>query len=319
VTFHNGDGSTSTGRIDLYKRGCFVLEAKQGSDPARGTAQPSGGTSETSRRGRTRRGTAVRGTSGWDVAMRRARGQAEQYVRALPPSEGNPPFLVVVDVGHTFELYSDFSRAGKTYVPFPDARGHRIHLEDLSKEEARERLRRVWTDPLSLDPSRHSARVTRAAAEKLAALARSLEEAGYAPERVANFLMRAIFTMFAEDVRLIPAGSFTEALADVRRRGVEIFPGMIGSLWATMNTGGFSPVIRGQVIEFNGGLFEECEALPLDEGQLALLIAAGRADWKEVEPAIFGTLLERALNPRERHRLGAHYTPRVFASIGLNS
>ncbi|MDT7809913.1 MAG: hypothetical protein QOJ70_3726 [Acidobacteriota bacterium] len=29
VTFHNGDGSTSTGRIDLYKRGCFVLEAKQ--------------------------------------------------------------------------------------------------------------------------------------------------------------------------------------------------------------------------------------------------------------------------------------------------
>jgi hypothetical protein len=30
VTFHYPDGSTSTGRIDLYKRGCFVLEAKQG-------------------------------------------------------------------------------------------------------------------------------------------------------------------------------------------------------------------------------------------------------------------------------------------------
>lgn len=33
VIFNNGDGTTSTGRIDLYKRGCFVLEAKQGSDP----------------------------------------------------------------------------------------------------------------------------------------------------------------------------------------------------------------------------------------------------------------------------------------------
>jgi hypothetical protein len=32
VTFDQGDGSTTTGRIDLYKRGCFVLEAKQGSD-----------------------------------------------------------------------------------------------------------------------------------------------------------------------------------------------------------------------------------------------------------------------------------------------
>ena len=34
--------------------------------------------------------------------------------------------------------------------------------------------------------------------------------------------------------------------------------------------------------------------------------------WKDVEPAIFGTLLERALDPRERHQLGAHYTPRAY-------
>jgi type II restriction/modification system DNA methylase subunit YeeA len=45
---------------------------------------------------------------------------------------------------------------------------------------------------------------------------------------------------------------------------------------------------------------------------LDLLIAAGRADWRDVEPAIFGTLLERALDPRERHKLGAHYTPRAY-------
>jgi hypothetical protein len=312
VTFHNPDGTTSAGRIDLYKRGCFVLEAKQGSDRAQGGAPLFGDAAEPSARGRARKGTAVRGTRGWDVAMRSARGQAEQYVRALPPSEGNPPFLVVVDVGYSFELYSDFSRAGKTYVPFPDARGHRILIEDLAREEVRETLRMVWTDPSALDPSRHSARVTRGVAEQLAALARSLEASGYAPERVANFLMRAIFTMFAEDVGLIPPGSFTEALADVRRDGVEIFPDMIGSLWATMNTGGFSPVIRKHVIQFNGGLFEDCEALPVDAAQLDLLVAASRADWKDVEPAIFGTLLERALNPRERHKLGAHYTPRAY-------
>jgi hypothetical protein len=33
VTFQNGDGTTTTKFIDLYKRGSFVLEAKQGSDP----------------------------------------------------------------------------------------------------------------------------------------------------------------------------------------------------------------------------------------------------------------------------------------------
>jgi hypothetical protein len=36
VTFNNGDGTTSPGRIDLYKRGCFVLEAKQGADKGEG-------------------------------------------------------------------------------------------------------------------------------------------------------------------------------------------------------------------------------------------------------------------------------------------
>ena len=312
VTFQNPDGTTSPGRIDLYKRGCFVLEAKQGRDRVQAASAPSAEAADSPARGRGRRGAAVRGTRGWDAAMQGARGQAERYVRALHAAEGNPPFVVVVDVGHSFELYADFSRAGKTYVPFPDARTHRIQLEDLEREEVRERLRLVWTEPLALDPSRRSARVTRGVAEQLAVLARSLEERGFAAERVANFLMRAIFTMFAEDVRLIPEGSFTEALALVKREGAGIFPQMVGSLWATMNTGGFSPVIRREVIQFNGGLFEESEALPLDETQLDLLIAASRADWKDVEPAIFGTLLERALDARERHKLGAHYTPRAY-------
>jgi hypothetical protein len=326
VTFDNGDGTTSSGRIDLYKRGSFVLEAKQGSERARGGGSGEAsllegeaqalvtarGGSSSSSSGRTRRGTAVRGTRGWDVAMRRARGQAEQYVRALPASEGNPPFLVVTDVGHSFELYSDFSRAGKTYVPFPDARSYRIQMDELTQAEVRARLRAVWTDPLSLDPSRLSARVTREVAGQLAVLARSLEESGYAAERVANFLMRAIFTMFAEDVRLIPQGSFTTALQVVKDKDVKTFPHMIGSLWATMNTGGFSTVIMEHLVEFNGGLFAESEALPLNTAQLDLLIEASRADWKDVEPAIFGTLLERALDSRERHKLGAHYTPRAY-------
>lgn len=79
-----------------------------------------------------------------------------------------------------------------------------------------------------------------------------------------------------------------------------------------MKDGGFSPVLREKLLRFNGGLFEEARALPIGEEQLKLLIDAGRADWREVEPAIFGTLLEHALDPEERHNLGAHYTPREY-------
>lgn len=177
VTFHNPDGSTSAGFIDLYKRGCFVLEAKQGSDATPAETPLFGGAAQApAKAGRGRRGAAVRGTEGWDVAMRRARGQAEQYVRALPPAEGNPPFVVVTDVGHSFELYSDFSRAGKTYVPFPDARTHRIALEDLTREDVRAALRLVWTDPLALDPARRSARVTRDVAGRFCWIREELSE-----------------------------------------------------------------------------------------------------------------------------------------------
>ncbi len=79
-----------------------------------------------------------------------------------------------------------------------------------------------------------------------------------------------------------------------------------------MNTGGFSTGLRTAVLQFNGGLFEDSSALPLDRDQLLLLLEASRSDWRDVEPAIFGTLLERALDPVERHKLGAHYTPRAY-------
>ncbi|MGH9966907.1 MAG: type IIL restriction-modification enzyme MmeI, partial [Pyrinomonadaceae bacterium] len=233
VIFNNGDGTTSTGRIDLYKRGCFVLEAKQGSDRLIASAPLFGAESDIASRGRFgRKGMAVRGTSGWDVAMRAAKGQAEQYVRALPLAEENPPFIVVVDVGHSFELYSDFSRAGRTYLPFPDALSYRISLDELARNEVRERLRLIWTDPSALDPSRRTARVTREMAARLADLAHSLEQSGHSPERVANFLMRAIFTMFAEDVKLLPPNKWTELLESLHGE-VGKFPAMVSSLWET--------------------------------------------------------------------------------------
>lgn len=306
VTFRHGDGSTSVGRIDLYKRGCFVLEAKQGVDQKAGgpgllaaAAAPA------------RRGTGVRGTRGWDDAMLRARGQAEAYAKALPVDEGWPPFLVIVDVGHSIELWADFSRSGKHYTQFPDASSFRILLDQLRAAETQGRLRQVWTDPLALDPARHSARVTRDIADRLARLAKSLEAAGHAPKSVASFLMRCLFTMFAEDVELLPKGSFRQLLESLKGEE-EKFPPLARSLWETMNTGGFSPVLREKLLAFNGGLFQDADALPLNGDQLALLIEAAAADWRDVEPAIFGTLLERALEPTERHKLGAHYTPRAY-------
>ena len=285
LTFTHGDGGTSAGRVDLYRRGAFVLESKKLKAGAH--------------------------TKGFDEAMLRARSQAEGYARALPAHEGRPPFLIVLDVGHRFELYSEFSRSGATYTPFPDPRSHRIALEDLAKEEIRERLRNLWLDPLALDPSRESARVTRQIAAQLAELAKSLEASGHGAEAVAQFLMRCLFTMFAEDVKLLPSDAFRDLLQKHAEQP-DVAMRMLAALWRDMDSGGFSAAIAADVLRFNGKLFKQPDTLPLTKTQIERLLQAARADWKHVEPAIFGTLLERALSPKDRHKLGAHYTPRAY-------
>ena len=65
-------------------------------------------------------------------------------------------------------------------------------------------------------------------------------------------------------------------------------------------------------MRFNGKLFKGAFAIPLGKEEIGELLAAAKADWREVEPAIFGTLLEQALDEKERARLGAHYTPRAY-------
>jgi hypothetical protein len=288
VIFRHGDGSTSNGFIDCYKRGSFIGEAKK----IRAGAE----------------------TRQFDDALLRARGQAENYARHLPADEGRPPFLVVLDVGNVIELYAEFTCTGGSYTPFPDPRSHRIRLDDLSKPEIRARLKAVWHDPHSLDPARRTARATREIAVRLARVAQSLE-GKYQPERVAAFLSRCLFSMFAEDVGLLPKvdneGAFTGLLKTLKNAPEQFVP-LVAELWKAMDEGKFSVAIRAQLPRFNGKLFKQPEVLPLDRDQIDLLLEASRADWAEVEPAIFGTLLESALNPLERHDLGAHYTPRAY-------
>ncbi len=218
---------------------------------------------------------------------------------------------MAVKSGKTIQLYSEFSRSGGSYIEFPDPRSFSITLDQLSEPEIAERLRQVWLNPLGLDPAKRSAKVTREIADTLAKLAKSLEEAKHDPAVVAQFLMRCLFTMFSEDVGLLPKAAFTSLLERLSSEPRKM-PAALEQLWADMDTGGFSGLLFEKLPRFNGKLFKERHAVPLNRDQIDLLILAAKADWRDVEPAIFGTLLERALNVEERHRLGAHYTPRAY-------
>ena len=310
VEFKEPDGTTSQGRIDLYKRGSFVMEAKQSREKGRPkemrlAGQPDLFVPDYRPRGQRSANRA------WDQLMISARHQAQEYARALPSSHGWPPFVLVCDVGHCIEVYADFTGQGKNYAQFPDRQGFRIYLHDLGDESIRQRIKLMWESPSALDPARQSATVTREIAARLAEVSKGLEARKHEPEDVALFLMRCLFTMFAEDVELLPNDSFKELLAKCTRDKSKFVP-MVEQLWRAMDKGEFAHAIEQQVKRFNGKLFKDSKVLSLEVQEIGELLAAAKRNWKEVEPAIFGTLLEQALNDKERARLGAHYTPRAY-------
>jgi hypothetical protein len=315
-----------TGFIDLYRRGHFVLEAKQSQLPAErqadlGLFEPAD--------------TAPRAPSGarYDKLMTDARAQAEHYAKNLPGDHPPAPFIIVLDIGRAFEILFDYTGNGRGYGFFPDKQSYRIELPDLARPEIADRLRAIWADPDSINPRFQSADVTRKIAERLAEVSKWLEETqriktsgrsdwerSLAIEETALFLMRILFCMFAEDVstpeaELLPPDSF-KAFLERSLHDHDHFETGLSDLWRIMASehvpNRYALALQAKVRYFNGKLFESTSTYRLGRTAQGELLAAARHSWRKVEPAIFGTLLEQALTKEERAKLGAHYTPRPY-------
>ena len=100
---------------------------------------------------------------------------------------------------------------------------------------------------------------------------------------------------------------FTRMLRHARP-APERFAELAGDLFEVMVTGG--RIGFETVAWFNGGLFDDSTALPLEKSDIETVLAAADLDWSEIDPSILGTLFERGLDPGKRAQLGAHYTDR---------
>lgn len=212
----------------------------------------------------------------------------------------NPPLLVVSDM-ERFEVHTNFERTKKQVYAFTN--------DDIGNEapEALGTLRALFANPDALRPGQTSEGVTEEAARKFAYLADGLRERGVDPQEAAHFLNRLLFCLFAEDVGLLPKKLFGEVL-QATRRDPELFARYVRELFESMVGGG--NFLLKTIRHFNGGLFDDAKVVPLTVEEIGLLAEASRLDWSSVEPAIFGTLFERSLDPSQRARLGAHYTSR---------
>jgi type I restriction-modification system DNA methylase subunit len=179
-----------------------------------------------------------------------------------------------------------------------------LKLDDLADPKRREILRNVFHDPEKLRPTRTRAGVTKEAADKFSTIANKLKGSA-SPEDIAHFVNQLVFCFFADSVKLLPDGLFKKLLRRAAENK-ERTQNYLNQLFKAMETGGEFDL--NDIAWFNGGLFDGRKALPLDEGDVGLLIAAGSLDWSQIDPSIFGTLFERFLDPDKRAQIGAHYT-----------
>jgi hypothetical protein len=244
-----------------------------------------------------------RGFFGWEYKgpwkdLRAAYNQLLLYREALD----NPPLLVVCDLNR-FEIHTNFTNTPKRVYPFT-----LLDLRDEPEEPLRV-LRAVMQHPEELKPGTTTADLTAEAAKEFASLADRLRERGHEPHEVAHFLNKLVFCMFAEDAGLLPTG-LLRRLTAAAHKSADTFKSGLDELFSTMaDRGGLFGAER--IDWFNGGLFDGGGALPLALDELRIVERVSQLDWSQVEPAIFGTLFERGLDPSKRSQLGAHYTDRA--------
>src|ERR1700685_2413915 len=153
------------------------------------------------------------------------------------------------------------------------------------------------------------------ASEMMGSLHDALRASGFEGHNLEQFLVRLVFCLFADDTGIFEPRDIFSALISQRTKRDGSDTGLwIGLLFEVLNT----PVNQRQhnldedLAQFpyiHGDLFHERLSLPsFDASTRALLIGALDCSWDAISPAIFGSLFQSVMNPRERRSQGAHYT-----------
>lgn len=243
--------------------------------------------------------------------LRAAYDQLLQYREQLQ----NPPLLIVTDI-QNWEIHTNWSNTEKRVYRF-------THEDILNRSVVQDYLRHIFTDPAKLHPHRNTEQVTADAAKGFQTIADNMREWQADPERIARFLTKLVFCLFAEDVSLLPSGPkgetgiFSEIIENNRHDSKQ-FVETTEYLFKAMADGGKIPFVNIQIPYFNGSLFEDVRVEELKLEALTALENASKLNWESVEPAIFGTLFERSLDPDKRAQLGAHYTSREDILLIVN-
>jgi type II restriction/modification system DNA methylase subunit YeeA len=235
-----------------------------------------------------------RGRFAWEYKGSRrnlveAYAQLKQYADALE----NPPLLIVSDM-QEIRVHTNFTNA--------IAQQHVIPLAELRSVEARDLLRNCFLAPDKLLPTETRESVTAKAAARFANVAVGLRR-HHDERRVAHFINKLVFCLFAEDIELLPNRVFADILDEAVKRPDDFEPMLRDLFRAMANPNGRFGTVA--IPWFNGGLFDDDDVLPLGIIAVRDLMTAARLDWKAIDPTIFGALFESGLDDKRRAEMAS--------------
>ena len=194
----------------------------------------------------------------------------------------------------------------QTNFPGKETVVHEIPIDELWKQERLQRLRNIFFAPQEFEPDRTPEAVTEETAQLFKAVVEEMERHDVASEDLAKFLNQIIFCLYAEDTDLLPNNKFFEEIIATHWGNPRHFNIFIQDLFEAMKDG---TRFGAQFIRhFNGDLFSSVKLVELSEPALFNLRTAVGKNWRNIEPSVFGTLFEGALDASKRSQLGAHYT-----------
>ncbi len=228
----------------------------------------------------------------------KAKGQAFKYFPGLKDVE-LPRYILLSDF-QTFELY-DLEEDEEIKFSLADLPQHVERFGFILGIQ-----RRTFQDQ---DP------VNIKAAELVGRLHDALEASGYTGHDLEQFLVRVVFTLFADDTGIFePRDIFLDLLESrTREDGSDLGP-WLAQLFQVLNTpeDRRSRNLDADLVRFpyvNGDLFRDQLQIPSFDAEMRQrLIDACQFDWSGISPAIFGSLFQSVMNAVERRKKGAHYT-----------
>ena len=208
-----------------------------------------------------------------------------------------PPLLIVSSF-QTIRIQTNF--------PGMETARYDVSIEELEQPDRLDLVRDAFFAPHRFRERLRSVdAVTRETASLFQSIVEDMESRNEDPERLARYLNQLVFCLYSEDAGLLPNGLFSRIVTQHYRDPAD-FDQAIRGLFGAMGTGKFYGPDR--VAHFNGDLFNTVDTVELSTVALQRLGEACKSNWRDIEPSIFGTLFERALDASKRAQTGAHYT-----------